>query len=107
MATKILDQLTDQDIFGLIYMATNGEMCSDNHKNVLIRGETYSIKSIYPKNLIGRILLPNEILKVKLTDNEVTYYNGKQILPLVNIAYNKALEEFIQPVVSNKDSSIL
>lgn len=107
MATKTLDKLTDQDIFGLICMATNGEMCSENQKNVLTRGEIYTIKSIFPKSLIGRILFPNEVLKIKFTDNEVKYYKGKHILPLVNISYNKVLNEFIQPVISNEDSVVL
>jgi len=107
MATKILDKLTEQDIFGLIYMATGGEMCSDNHKSVLIRGDIYSIKSTYPKSLIDRVLLPNEVLKIKFTDNEIKYYNGKQILPLVNISYNKVMQEFIQPTFQNEDNAVL
>ena len=107
METKILDKLSDQDIFELVYIATGGEICSDKHKNILVRGDTYSIKSMYPKNLIGRILLPNSVVKIKFTDNEVKYYNGDQILPLVNISYNKVIQEFIQPIVQNEDSALL
>ena len=85
-------------------MATGGEMCSDNQKNVLIRGDIYSIKSTYPKSLIGRVLLPNEVLKIKLTDKEIKYYNGKQMLSLINISYNKVMQEFIQPIAQNENS---
>lgn len=105
MAINILNKLTEQDIFGLIYMATGGEMCSDNQKNILIRGDIYSIKSTYPKSLIGRVLLPNEVLKIKFTDNEIKYYNGKQILPLINISYNKVIQEFIQPIAQHENSA--
>lgn len=107
METNILNKLTEQDIFGLIYMATGGEMCSDNQKNILVRGEIYSIKSIYPKSLIGRVILPNEVIKIKFTDNEIKYYNGKQILPLINISYNKVMQEFIQPTVQSEDNVAL
>jgi len=107
MNTEILDKMSDQDIFNLIYMATNGEMCSDQHKNILIRGEVYTIKSLYPKNLIDRILLPSKNTKIKFTDSKIKYYNGEYGLPLINIAYDKVVKDFIYPQMQNENNTEL
>lgn len=102
MATKILDKLTDEDIFGLIWISTNGEVCSDKHKNTLIRGEVYSIKSQLPQTLLGRFLNPKKVVTIKFTDSEVKYYDGKTLLPLVDISYNNVIKALIQQKIDKE-----
>ena len=100
MANKILDQLTDQDIFGLIYLTTNGEICSDNQDCSLTRGDVYSVKINPPKMLSGLMFLPSKNFEIKFTDTEIKEYKGKQNLISINSAYKKYMKEILE---NNKD----
>lgn len=96
MATEKLDQLTDEEVINLIWYTTSGEMCSDKQKNILVRGNVYSVKSIYPKKPLDLMLSfgVSKVRIIKFDDHEVKSYNGKRGY-LIDLAYSSAKKKFL------------
>ncbi len=106
MATEKLDKLSEQEIFNLIFWTTSGEMCKENSKNTLVRGEVYSIKSVYPKTIIGQLIFGRNVNKIKFTDDKIIEYTGKRRY-IIHIAYDEAKKKFLTPAVQEETNTML